>query len=156
VHGNPFAWADLDAVRAPRATRLRRLAWRATASPNSKVLLALMGIEYARRVRGTSLGGTAFLGASPGALRTGNVDQPGLAMALVRLIGPLLLGPAERGAELLVWVATAPELAGRSGEVYGVDRRPVRLSRRASDPAAARAAWEATERALSLPAFEPR
>jgi NAD(P)-dependent dehydrogenase (short-subunit alcohol dehydrogenase family) len=155
VHSNPFSWADLDALRAPRSTPLRRLAWRATASPNTKVLLALMAIEYARRVRGTALEGTAFLGGSPGPLRTGNVDQPGLAMALVRSLGPLLLRPAAAGADLLIWVATAPQLAGRSGEVYGRDRRPVRLKRRASDPESARVAWETTERVLSLPAFAP-
>ena len=156
VHSNPFSWADLESLVAPASTRLRRLFWRATASPNTKVLLSLAAIEYARRVEGTALGGTSFLGASPGALRTGNVDQPGVAMKLLELAAPLLLRPAAEGAELLVWVATAPELAGRTAEVYGTDRRPVRLSSRASDPQMAKRAWETTERALSLPAFEPK
>jgi hypothetical protein len=50
-------------------------------------------------------------------------------------------------------VATAPELAGRSAEVFGTDRRPVRLTRRARDLATARRAWELTERVLGLPPF---
>jgi retinol dehydrogenase-12 len=155
VHSNPFAWADLRTLASPRARPLRRALWRATASPNSKVLLSLAAIEYTRRVAGGALAGTCFLGASPGALRTGNVEQPGLTMALLRFAAPLLLRPAAEGAELLLWVATAPELAGRSGEVFGTDRRPVRLTRRARDGAMAKRAWELTEQVLGLPSFTP-
>lgn len=151
VHGNPFARADLDALARPESTARRRLFWRATASPNTKVLLALAAHEWGRRVAGTPLASTRFVAASPGALRTGNVDQPGLAMKLLKLVAPLLLRPAASGAELLLWVATAPEAGGRSGVVFGRDRRPVRLSRRASDLELARRAWDATERALDLP-----
>lgn len=155
VHGNPFSRADLDALSDPRSTAWRRLVWRATASPNTKVLLALAALEYGRRVAGTALAGTRFVAGSPGALKTGNVDQPGIAMALLRLVAPLLLKPASVGAELLVWVATAPEAGRESGVVFGRDRKPVRLSRRASDPEVAHRAWEATERALGLPPFAP-
>ncbi len=150
VHANPFARADLAALERPGATPLRRLAWRATASPNTKMLLALMAVEWRRRMAGGALAEVACLAGSPGPLRTGNVDQPGLAMALLRLAAPLLLRPAVVGAELLLWVATAPELAGRSAEVYGRDRRPVRLREGAQDPELARRAWEVTERVLGV------
>jgi hypothetical protein len=76
-------------------------------------------------------------------------------MALLRLVAPLLLRPAAEGAELLVWVAVAPELSGRSGEVFGRDRRPVRLRSVARDPVLAQRAWEVTEQALGLPPFAP-
>jgi NAD(P)-dependent dehydrogenase (short-subunit alcohol dehydrogenase family) len=155
VHSNPFARAAIDVVERPESTRLGRLAWRATASPNTKVLLALAAIEWTRRTAGTALAGTTFLGASPGPLRTGNVEQPGLAMALLRRLAPLLLRPAAAGAELLAWVATAAEPAGRGGTVYGRDRRPVRLRAVARDPETARRAWETTERVLGLPPFAP-
>jgi len=155
VHSNPFARAALDVVERPASTRLGRLAWRATASPNTKVLLALTAIEWTRRVAGSALAGTTFLGASPGPLRTGNVEQPGLAMALLRRLAPLLLRPAATGAELLAWTATAPELAGHGGSVYGRDRRPVRLRAVARDSETARRCWEVTERVLGLPPFGP-
>jgi NAD(P)-dependent dehydrogenase (short-subunit alcohol dehydrogenase family) len=156
VHGNPLARADVAALERPRATFLRRLFWRAAASPNSKVLLALTGIEWQRRIAGTALAATTYLGGSPGGLRTGNVDQPGLAMALLRWIAPLVLRPAVAGAELLVWVATDPALSGRGGEVFGRDREPVRLRRVARDPETARRVWETAERVLGLPVFAPR
>jgi len=155
VHGNPFARADLEVLEAPRATARRRLVWRAIASPNTKVLLALSALEYGRRVEGTRLAGTRFVAASPGPVRTGNVDQPGLAMKLLKLVAPLLLRPAEEAAELLAWVATAPEAGAASGAVFDRRRRPVRLRRPARDPALARAAWETTERVLALPPFAP-
>ncbi len=155
VHGNPFARADLETLTSPGSTPLRRLFWRASASPNTKVLLALAAFEYGRRVEGTALAATRFLAASPGALKTGNVDQPGVAMALLKLFAPLLLKPASFGAELLLWVATAPEAGVASGVVFGPDRRPVRLSKGANDRELARRAWECTERALGLPLFAP-
>ena len=77
-------------------------------------------------------------------------------MALLRWIAPLVLRPAAAGAELLVWVATEPALAGRGGEVFGRDREPVRLRRAARDPATARRVWETAERLLGLPVFAPR
>ena len=155
VTGNPLAHADLAALAEPRVTAWRRLVWRAVASPNSKVLLALAAFEYGRRVAGTSFATTRFVAGSPGPLRTGNVDQPGLAMVLLRRLAPLLLRPAGEGADLLLWVATAPEAATASGTVFGRDRRPLRLRRAASDPDLARRAWDATERALGLPPFAP-
>jgi len=151
VHGNPFARADLEGLLAPQATPLRRALWRATASPNSKVLLSLALRQAARGVAGTRFAGVRFVAASPGGLRTGNVDQPGLAMRLLKLLAPLVLRPASAGAELLVWAATARE-AGEAGVVvFGRDRRPVRLTRRASDDEVGRRAWEETERLLGLP-----
>jgi len=150
VHGNPFAWADVDGLITPRATPLRRWLWRATASPNSKVLLALAMREATRRVEGTALTATRFLGASPGGLQTGNVDQPGVAMKLLKLVAPLVLRPAASGAELLVWVATAAEADAASGAVFGRNRVPVRLRRRSCDEASGRRAWETTETVLGL------
>src|SRR5688572_26350389 len=53
VHSNPFSRADLETLESPASTPLRRALWPATASPNTKVLLALLAIEWTRRTRET-------------------------------------------------------------------------------------------------------
>ena len=56
---------------------------------------------------------------------------------------PLVLSP-EKGADTLLWLATAPEVAEVSG-LYFVRRKPARSSRVSRDPAVARRLWEASE-----------
>jgi NAD(P)-dependent dehydrogenase (short-subunit alcohol dehydrogenase family) len=73
--------------------------------------------EWARRL-GSS-------GIVVDAMHPGWADTPGLAEALPtfhRLMGPLLRS-ADEGADTLVWLASAPEAAARSGELF-LDRRP--------------------------------
>jgi len=60
-----------------------------------------------------------------------------------------LLRSPEKGARTSVFLACAPELAGRSGGYYA-DRRLVRPSRAARDGAAARRLWAESERLLGL------
>jgi hypothetical protein len=49
----------------------------------------------------------------------------------------------EQGADTLIWLASAHEMAGRSGG-YWSDRQPGRLSTAAQDDALAERLWELT------------
>lgn len=55
----------------------------------------------------------------------------------------------EQGADTIIYLATAPELAGVTGQYY-VDRKPVTPSAAARDPEAARRLWEVSERLTGL------
>jgi hypothetical protein len=57
----------------------------------------------------------------------------------------------EQGADTLIWLASSPDVAGRSGGYYA-KRRLVQPSVAARDAAAARRLWEASERFAGMPA----
>ena len=59
------------------------------------------------------------------------------------LTSPLVLSP-EKGADTMIYLATAPELAEVSGK-YFVRRKPARSSRASRDAEAARRLWWASE-----------
>jgi NAD(P)-dependent dehydrogenase (short-subunit alcohol dehydrogenase family) len=116
---------------------------------DSKLANVLFTRELARRLQGTGVTAHCF---HPGwvASRFG-IDNPGLGPKVLGVIGPLLARTPAKGADTLVWLASSPEVAGRSGE-YFQDRKPGRLSRRARDPELARALWELSERLCAAPA----
>jgi retinol dehydrogenase 14 len=108
----------------------------------SKLANVLFTLELARRlggrpltancvdpgwVKGTNLGRTASLG----------LQLMALAMA------PVMVTPA-KGADTVVWAATAPELADQSGQ-YFKQRAARDPSKRARDPELARRLWEKSE-----------
>jgi retinol dehydrogenase 14 len=113
----------------------------------SKLANVLFTLELARRlggqqatancvdpgwVKGTNLGRTASLG----------LQLMALAMA------PVMVTPA-KGADTVVWAATAPELAGQSGQYF--KKRTARdPSERARDPELARRLWEKSEELTGL------
>lgn len=77
--------------------------------------------EWARRSRSSRIAS----GVSFSAMHPGWADTPGLVKALPgfhRLMGPLLR-TAREGADTIVWLATAPDAAARSGKIF-LDRRP--------------------------------
>lgn len=72
---------------------------------------------WAQRLRGTSIVAHA--------MHPGWADTPGIAASLpgfYRLMQPLLRTPAE-GADTMVWLAAAPEVARATGRLW-LDRRP--------------------------------
>ncbi len=147
---NPFSKMDLEMLASPGAHQRRFQ--RAMASPNSKVLLALMMTELARRIRATSLPNVTFNAGDPGATLTDNVNQIGGVLgAISRSVGPYLFKPVERGAAVLVWAATSPALGGVTGSCFSEKLRRIRLPNRCTDAESARRAWRATESLLGLP-----
>jgi len=96
--------------------------------------------EWTRRLYGT--------GVTVNAMHPGWADTAAIRDALPgfsRLIGPLLRTP-EEGADTIVWLAGAPELAGRSGEFF-LDRRSrakhrLRSTRRPDEALQAARLWE--------------
>jgi retinol dehydrogenase 14 len=118
----------------------------------SKLANVLFTLEFARRfggqqvtancvdpgwVKGTNLGRTASLGLQ--------------LMALT--MWPVMVTP-EKGADTIVWAATAPELSGQSGQ-YFKKRRARDPSTRARDAEVARRLWEESEGVTGF-RFDPR
>lgn len=119
----------------------------------SKLANVLFTLELARRlggrevtvncvdpgwVKGTNLGRTASVG----------LQLMALAMA------PVMVTP-EKGADTVVWAATAPELAGQSGQ-YFKKRRARDPSKRGRDPELARRLWEKSEELTDFRFDPPR
>ena len=105
----------------------------------SKLANVLFTRELSRRLEGTGVTANCL---HPGVVATGIFrNQPRWVRAV--FTSPLSLTP-EKGADTLLWLATAPDVAEVSGG-YFVRRKPRRPSRAARDPAAARRLWEASE-----------
>jgi len=139
VHLNPWARTDIDMLTHPAAHAARFSPLRA--SPSTKVMLALMGLEFTRRAARTPLADATYVGVSPGAVRTGNVEQMGpWARRLVLPLVGLFLRPVAEGAAPLLWAAIAPEAARAPGAVFDRRRRRVRLTKAAADAAGGEAA----------------
>jgi hypothetical protein len=91
---------------------------------------------------------------------TANCYHPGLVATgfnrnnrLLNSLGMVALSPMsrspEKGAETLVWLASAPEVAGVSGG-YFFDKEQKVPSLAAQDDAAARRLWEVSERQVGI------
>lgn len=121
----------------------KKLFSKTTASPVTKILLARMAVELARRTTDVSMNGVC-----PPATLTDNVNQTGPILgAIGRAIGPIVFKPVEEGAAVLVWAAIANDLG--SGKAFSSKLAETKLPAKCTDPALARASWEATERALA-------
>jgi len=126
---------DFDDLQANRSYGSFR------AYSQSKLANVLFTRELARRLEGC---GVTVNALHPGLVRSrfaGDGDVRGLMGAAFGMISWAFgLSPA-RGAQTSIWLASAPEVAGRSGG-YFVQRREREVSRAAADPAAARRLWE--------------
>jgi NAD(P)-dependent dehydrogenase (short-subunit alcohol dehydrogenase family) len=104
--------------------------------------------ELARRLEGTGVTANCF---HPGGVNTGFGDNMnGVIKAVFGVVKKFMLTP-EQGADTLIWLASSPDVAGRSGGYYA-KRRLVQPSVAARDAAAARRLWEASERFAGMPA----
>jgi NAD(P)-dependent dehydrogenase (short-subunit alcohol dehydrogenase family) len=117
----------------------------------SKLANILFTYELARRLAGT---GVTVNCMHPGAVATqfGETGS-GLMRGVVRLFRPLMRSP-ERGADTIVWMATAPELEGVTGK-YFLDRKDIRSSRISYDEQAARRLWIESAGLVGLEAVYP-
>jgi NAD(P)-dependent dehydrogenase (short-subunit alcohol dehydrogenase family) len=103
--------------------------------------------ELARRL---SDEGITVNAVHPGVVASGlgrDGDVKGMFGWLIRRAAPFLLSEA-RGAETSVYVATAPELEGRTGG-YFAKCRPIEPSKEALDDASARRLWQVSEQLVS-------
>lgn len=134
-------WDDLQGARRYSGVR---------AYGQSKLCNILFTYELARRLDGT---GVTVNCMHPGAVGTRfGVTGGKLVRKVFQLAGPLLRTP-ERGADTVVWMAAAPELAGVTGK-YFMDRKEKRSSRLSHDQAAARRLWNTSARMVGLDAQE--
>ena len=107
----------------------------------SKLANILFTREAARRLAGSGVTANCF---HPGVIasRFGSASG-GLTTPLLALVRPLLATP-EQGADTLVYLASAPEVASETG-AYFVKRRVVEPSAAARDESAAKTLWQASE-----------
>ncbi|MBV8594493.1 MAG: SDR family NAD(P)-dependent oxidoreductase [Caulobacteraceae bacterium] len=107
----------------------------------SKLCNILWTRELGRRLAGTGVTANCF---HPGGVNTGfGSGTHGPMSSLFNLARPFLLTP-EKGADTLVWLATAPEAQGSTGG-YWSRRRLQQPSAAARDDAAAARLWAMSE-----------
>jgi len=107
----------------------------------SKLENILFTRELARRLAGTGVTANCF---HPGVVGTRFASESGgLFQTLIGLARPFLLTP-EQGADTLIWLATAPEVAAVSG-VYFAKRMPAPTRAEARDDELAAKLWAASE-----------
>ncbi|CAN5261363.1 SDR family oxidoreductase [soil metagenome] len=134
--GATIPFDDLDGVGRHRG--LRRYG-------ESKLANILFTLELAWRLAGTGVTATCF---HPGLVRSGfNRNNGWLMAAGMFFLAPVSRSP-ERGADTLVWLATSPEAAGKSGGYY-VDRKKLAPSNAGQNTDAARRLWEISERQVA-------
>ncbi len=140
-----FGRLNLDDLQAANGYQAMR------AYSNSKLCNILWTRELARLLAGSGMTANCL---HPGAVGTRfGEDSKGFMGTLLRLGKPLLLTP-ERGADTLVWLASSPAVAGKTGG-YWVKRRLVEPSPAARDAAAGRRLWDESVRLAGLPAPSP-
>jgi len=113
----------------------------------TKLMNILFTREQARRVEGSPITVNAM---HPGFVRSGfGQNNPGFFGGIIALGQVLFARTPQRGARTLVWLATAPEVAGASGK-YFVDEHEATPSAAARDDATAHRLWEESERLAGL------
>jgi retinol dehydrogenase 12 len=126
--------------------------WRSYA--NSKLANILFTRELARRLDGTGVTANCV---HPGLVRTGfGRESKPLLRVGIAIARPFILSP-ERGADTVVYLASSPEVAGKTGGYY-VKRQQREPSAAARDDATARKLWEISEQLTGLtrgPASHP-
>ena len=109
---------------------------------HSKLANIMFCYEHARRLAGTAITSNVM---HPGLIRTGfGREGYGWYGRFIERVSPVVAGDAEDGADTLVWLATAGEVASTSG-VYFRHRRPHRSSPASRDVMAQGRLWSVSE-----------
>jgi NAD(P)-dependent dehydrogenase (short-subunit alcohol dehydrogenase family) len=110
---------------------------------SSKLALVVHTYELARRLQGTGVTANCV---DPGFVKGTGIGRtlPALYQVMGVLMTPFMASPT-KGAETLVWAATAPELQQVSG-AYLKKRKQASSSKRSRDPELATRLWDVTER----------
>jgi NAD(P)-dependent dehydrogenase (short-subunit alcohol dehydrogenase family) len=114
----------------------------------SKLANMLFTIELARRLEGSGVTANSL---HPGTVRTGygaDGDARGLLAVGIKIAAPFFLSPA-KGARTSIYLASAPEVDGVSGE-YFVKAKPRKPRKQALDADAARRLWQVSEQLVGL------
>jgi NAD(P)-dependent dehydrogenase (short-subunit alcohol dehydrogenase family) len=120
--------------------------WRAYS--NSKLANILFTRELARRLEGTGVTANC---AHPGVVRTRFGREARFPVQIGLMIArPFLLSP-QRGAATIVYLATSPDVAGKTGGYY-VKSQLREPSAAARDDETARRLWEISEELTAAPA----
>ncbi|MET0988280.1 MAG: SDR family oxidoreductase [Steroidobacteraceae bacterium] len=128
-------WDDLQ---------LRRKFTNTVAYAQSKLANVLFTRELARRLSNDRITVNAM---HPG-LVSSNFERHGDRWtALIYKLGKPFSVTAEQGADTAVWLATAPEVEGKTGGYY-VKRRVARTSRAARNEISARRLWDVSEKLI--------
>ena len=107
----------------------------------SKLCNILFTRELARRLAGTGVTANCL---HPGVVASRFADEAGgWTGPVFKLVKRFAITP-QKGADTLIWLASAPEIGGVTG-AYFARRKPAALSAAAQDDAAARRLWEASE-----------
>jgi retinol dehydrogenase 14 len=115
----------------------------------SKLAAVLFTRELAKRLEGTDVTVNAL---HPGAVATSIWDRaPAYARPILSLAKRLFMISPEAGAETIVYLATSPEVEGKTG-LYFEKNRPKLPSRLAQDDAVAQRLWGESARLVKLPA----
>ena len=113
----------------------------------TKLANILFSFELARRLEGTGISVNCL---HPGGVRTrlGAHNAPRIHRLVMWLATPVLRSP-EQGAHTSVYLASAPAVAGGSGE-YFANCKPASSSKEARDPEVAKRLWQVSERLTGL------
>jgi NAD(P)-dependent dehydrogenase (short-subunit alcohol dehydrogenase family) len=114
----------------------------------SKLANMLFTLELARRLDGTGVTANTL---HPGTVRTGygaDGDARGFLSFGLKIAAPFFASPA-KGARTSVYLASAPKVAGVSGQ-YFVKCKPRTPRKWARDPEAARRLWQVSEELVGL------
>jgi NAD(P)-dependent dehydrogenase (short-subunit alcohol dehydrogenase family) len=118
--------------------------WRSYA--NSKLANIMFTRELARRLGGTAVTANCM---HPGLVRTRLSRDLRPVLRLGLALGRPFFASPKRGADTIVYLASSPDVAGRTGGYYA--RRQLREpSAAARDDAAARKLWEISENMTGL------
>jgi NAD(P)-dependent dehydrogenase (short-subunit alcohol dehydrogenase family) len=117
----------------------------------SKLANILFTRELARRLQDTEVTANA---AHPGPVRSSfgmDGDLTGFSGWGIRVARPFEISP-RRGARTSIFLATSPEVAGKTG-LYWVRSKPGHMSRHARDDAAAARLWDESEKLCASAGF---
>jgi retinol dehydrogenase-12 len=118
-----------------------------TAYGTSKLCNILWTCALSRRLASSGVTANCF---HPGGVNTGFADNTtGLVRTLMGLVKPFMLTP-QKGADTLVWLASASEIGGRTGG-YWAKRKLVQPSAAARDPDNVARLWAESARIAGWP-----
>jgi NAD(P)-dependent dehydrogenase (short-subunit alcohol dehydrogenase family) len=123
--------------------------WRSYA--NSKLANILFTRELARRLQGTEVTANCV---HPGVVRTGFGQEGTPLLRVGATLGRMFFLSPERGADTVVYLASSPDVAEKTGGYY-VKRQRREPSAAGSDDAAARNLWEISEELTGLASARP-